>query len=175
MFQINNTFSRIFSNNVLNASYLCDVIRHFIFPVLFSRTFSICLFFLFFFYFFFSLTGNVISGQNTRKKGGTPNFRLCMCAPEGTSFGVTSLPVALSVMRNDTFCTTTIVVVQNVPVVHAHTITSVTSSQGRFRSRHFRLRTRSLPVAPPQQIWLELCPYTTHNLFTPAYFLIVYI
>ena len=146
MFQINNTLSRIFSNNVLNRSYLCDVIRHFIFPILSSRTFSI--------FFFFSLTGNVISGQNTRKKGGNPNFRLRMCAPKGTPFGVTSLPVALSVMRNDTVCTTTIVVVQNVPVVHAHVITSVISVQGRFRSRHFRLRmrTRSLPVAPPQQI-----------------------
>jgi hypothetical protein len=158
MFQINNTFSRIFSNNVLNGSYLCDVIRHFIFPILFSRTFSIFYFFIFFFsfifLFFFSLTGNVISGQNTRKKGGNPNFRLRMCAPEGTPFGVTSLPVALSVMRNDTFFTATIVVVQNVPVVHAHAITSVTSVQGRFRSRRFRLRmrTRSLPVAPPQQI-----------------------
>jgi hypothetical protein len=53
-----------------------------------------------------------------------------------------------------------------VPVVHAHAITSVTSDQGRFRSRHFqlRMRTRSLPVAPPQQIWLELCPYTTNWL-----------
>ena len=39
-------------------------------------------------------------------------------------------------------------------VVHAHAITSVTSDQGRFRSRHFQLRMRtwSLPVAPPQQI-----------------------
>jgi hypothetical protein len=50
----------------------------------------------------------------------------------GNPFGVTSLPVALSVMRNDTSCTATIVVVQNVPVVHAHAITSVTYRIIRF-------------------------------------------
>ena len=33
------------------------------------------------------------------------------------------------------YCTTTIVVIQNVPVVHAHTITSVTSGQGLFSPR----------------------------------------
>jgi hypothetical protein len=154
MIQINNTFSRIFSNNVLNGSYLCDVIRHFISPYFFLVLFQFFIFFFLLLFFFFNLTINFISGQNTRKKGGNPYFRLRLCAPEGTPLGVTSIPVALSVMRNDTFCTTTIVVVQNVPVVHAQLITSVTSVQGRFRSRHFRLRmrTRSLPVAPPQQI-----------------------
>ena len=45
------------------------------------------------------------------------------------------IPVALSVMRNDTFGTTTIVVVQNVPIAHAH---AITSAQGHFRSCDFR-------------------------------------
>ena len=47
---------------------------------------------------------------------------------------------------------------------HAHAITSVTSDQSRFRWRHFRLCmcTRSLPVAPPPQMWLCPYPYTTH-------------
>ena len=31
----------------------------------------------------------------------------------------------------------------------------------QFRSGHFRLHMRSLPVAPQPQIWLELYPYTT--------------
>jgi hypothetical protein len=98
--------------------------------------------------------------KTPEKRAGNPNFRLDMRAPEGTPFGVTSLPVALSIMCNDTFCT--IVVVQNVQVAHAHAITSVIFYQGRFRWRNFRLRlrTRSLPVAPPQ-MWLELCPYST--------------
>ena len=35
------------------------------------------------------LWGHVTSGQNTRKKGGNPNFRLRMRAPERIPFGVT--------------------------------------------------------------------------------------
>jgi hypothetical protein len=42
--------------------------------------------------------------KKNEKKGGkpTPNFRLRMCASDGTPLGVTSLLVALSVMRNGT-------------------------------------------------------------------------
>jgi hypothetical protein len=92
---------------------------------------------------------DITSGQKAPLGWILCNFRLRI--PKGTPFG--ALPVALSVMC--TFCTTTIVVVQNVPVVHVHAITS-SSGQG-----HFRLHMRSLPVAPQPQIWLELYPYTT--------------
>jgi hypothetical protein len=57
-----------------------------------------------------------------------------------------SHPVAMSVMRNGTFCTTMVRKKAREPVAHAHVITSVrassgdvTSGQGLIRWRHFRL------------------------------------
>ena len=76
-------------------------------------------------------------------------------------FGVTSLPVALSVMSNDTFCT---IVMQNVPVAHAHAITSVTSDQGRWRYFRLHMHTPSLPVAPPHR------PTTNVTWAAPIYY-----
>jgi hypothetical protein len=111
----------------LLAFLVHDDIKHF--PVLFSRTFSNCfLFFAFFFlvvvvFFlvFFSSTGNVISGQNTRKNGGN---RLRMRAPKGTPSG----------SRVPTFCLTTIVRKKaQGKSAHAPALTSVTSGPDRFR------------------------------------------
>ena len=73
---------------------------------------------------------NVISGQKAPLWQLLHNFLVAHVhtPSKGTPFRVTSLPVALSIMCNDTFCT---IVVQNVPVAHA--ITSVIFHQGRFR------------------------------------------
>ena len=67
-------------------------------------------------------------GKSTGKKygektliGRNPLLPVVHACTRGNTFGVTSLPVGLSVMHNGT---TTTVVVQNVPVVHAHAITS---------------------------------------------------
>jgi hypothetical protein len=82
-------------------------------------------------------------------------------------------PVALSVMCNDTFCTITIVVVQNVPVAHAHNILPWLpvldrAASGYFWWHHFRLEmcTRSLPVAPPPRSTLS-----NTTLSVPIYYL----
>jgi hypothetical protein len=53
--------------------------------------------------------------ENTRKRGSKPQLPVVHKRTRGNPFEVTSLPVALLVIRNDTFCTNTIVVVQNVP------------------------------------------------------------
>jgi hypothetical protein len=77
--------------------------------------------------------------------------------PKGTPFGVTWTSVTSG---SHGTCTT---VLQNVPVAHAHSITSG-SGHGLFRPRdlrHFRSGSvTSLPVAPPQT-WLCPCPHTT--------------
>jgi hypothetical protein len=87
--------------------------------------------------------GNVISGQNTRKKGGNPQLAGAYPRIRGNPFGVTSLPVALSVMR--TFCITTIV--QNVQVVHVNAITA-TEIKARNPPSNFRLRMRAPEGTP---------------------------
>ena len=71
---------------------------------------------------------DITSGQKAPLGWILCNFRLRI--PKGTPFG--ALPVALSVMC--TFCTTTIVVVQNVPVVHVHAITSSSGLQLQLQS-----------------------------------------
>ena len=57
----------------------------------------------------------------TPEKGRETQLPVAHAHTRGNPFGVTSFPVALSVMGNGT---TTIVVVQNVPVAHANEITS---------------------------------------------------
>ena len=66
-----------------------------------------------------------------------------------------SLPVALSVMRNDTFCTTTIVRKNRGKALPGMRRTY-------FRWRHFKHAQWSDPLDPPQ-MWLELSTYTTSN------------
>ena len=58
----------------------------------------------------------------------------CACAHPKEPLRVTSLPVALSVMHDGT---TTIVVVQNVPVAHAHAITSGSTISHHLRKYDF--------------------------------------
>ena len=105
---------------------------------------------------------DVTSGENASIVWIMHNFRLRMRAPhphKGTRFGVTwrlmtshpSVAMLLPIMRNGTFCTTTIV--------------------SKKRGNRLRMRTfpvmwlpvpvASLPIAPPQiQLWL--CWYTTY-------------
>ena len=81
-----------------------------------------------------SLGYYVTSGEKSPLWRILRNFRLSMRTPKETPFEVTRLPLALLVMRNDIFCTTTIVVVvQNIPVAHAHVITS---GSGHVTSGH---------------------------------------
>jgi heme/copper-type cytochrome/quinol oxidase subunit 1 len=107
------------------------------------------------------------------KKGRESQLPVGHVCIRGNPFGVMSHPVALSVMCNDTFCTITIVVVQNVPVAHAHNILPWLpvldrAASGYFWWHHFRLEmcTRSLPVAPPPRSTLS-----NTTLSVPIYYL----
>ena len=78
----------------------------------------------------------VTSSQNAPLGLILGTFRLRMRTSNGTPFGVTWLPVALSVMRNDTCCITTLVKTRET-VAHVH---AITPAQGRFWARDFRSR-----------------------------------
>ena len=90
--------------------------------------------------------------KTPEKRGET---RLCMHAPKGTPSGSRD-PRS----RVPTFCITNIVRKKEKNVWEIRACARdhfVTSGQGCFRWRRFRLRmyTRSLPVAPPSQMWLS--------------------
>ena len=105
------TFSRILSNhNVWNISYLLfstsryKTISRTFFPYFFNKKkfIFLLLFFSFYIYnFFFSPTGNIISGQITRKNGVNPVVHV---RTQGNPFGVSWPSITCT-----TFCTTTLV------------------------------------------------------------------
>ena len=92
---------------------------------------------------------------------GKPQMR----TPKANPFEVTSLPVSLSVMRNDTFCTTTIGRKKHGKRLHMRTRSHlVRAASGDVTSgcacAHHHIR-QLHNHAPPPQIQLELYPYTT--------------
>ena len=97
--------------------YLCDVIKHFIFPVL-----------------FLALRVTSFPVKTPEKSARTPTFGCHVTS--GSPIGHAQWHILYYYYSSSTKST----------VAHAHAVTSVTSGQGRFRSRHFRwrMRTRSL-------------------------------
>ena len=120
---------------------------------------------------------DVISGEKAPLGRILRNFLLHMRALfQGNPFwvtypSVTSFPVAMSVMRNGTFCTTTIVRkkrenrlpvrIRSLPLLTSLLVTWLMSFPVTC------ILVTSLPVAPsfaPPEMWLEPCWYTT-NLY----------
>ena len=129
----------------LKYQLLAFLVHHVIkqFPVLFQKK---C--FHFFIFYFFSPTGNVISGQNTRKKGVNPVVHV---HTQGNPFGVRWPSITCT-----TFCTTTLVRKKNRGIPRMRT-----RSLPWLPDRPVKHAQWSDPVAPPPQMITEMCPYTT--------------